>query len=120
VAWPLVVLTVGCVFRRPIGNALVRLRKVRATSKGVELVLDSLERKGQLPVGSRAELSGLSAHDIWALDSFANGRITTLVAQLNPAQRVAARALRDAGLLTLTGDGPAEPVNNFETLTVGI
>ena len=106
VTWPIVVLTVFLVFRSSIKGLLARLLKIKASSKGVELVLEELEKEGQLPIGSRTELAGLSAHEIWALDDFTNQRIAVSVSQMKPAQRVAARTLRDAGLLTVQGEGP--------------
>ena len=107
-AWPIVALVIACIFRRPITELLSRVRQIKA--KGVELILDRLEKEGQLPVGARAELSGLSAHDIWALNDFATKRITAMPIEMKPAQRVAARTLLDAGLLTLRGEGAARQV----------
>ena len=69
VAWPLAVVVLACLFRSTIKSLLSRVREIKAT--GVELLLHQLEEQGQLPVGGRAELHGLTSHDIWALESFA-------------------------------------------------
>jgi len=106
VAWPLVVLVIVYMFRATIKSLLSRVREIKAT--GVELLLHQLEQQGQLPVGGRAELQGLTAHDIWALDSFASGLKQT--AAMNNPQRVAARTLLDAGLLVLKGSGEQREV----------
>jgi hypothetical protein len=101
-AWPIVTLIIAGMFRRPLSTLISRAREIRASSKGIELILEQLEKKGQLPLGSRFELSGLSAHDIWALDDFAANKILPI----KPAQRVIARTLADAGLLEISGEGP--------------
>jgi hypothetical protein len=63
-------------------------------------------------VSSRGELSGLSSHDIWALDSFANreNKVPKEVGLMNAPQRVAARTLLDLNLLTLVGEGASRHV----------
>jgi hypothetical protein len=94
----------------PLEKGTFRLRSVKAGSTGIELVLDHLEQEAQLSQSARVELSGLTSHDIWALDDFASKRITTKVADMKPAQRVAARALTDHGLLTIAGDGESRAV----------
>jgi hypothetical protein len=104
------IVVVALIFRRPIGDAIGRIHKFKATSRGIELILAELEQQTQLPVGSRAELSGLSAHDVWALNDFANGRIPLLVDKMNLQQRVAARTLLDLHLLTISGDGAGRQV----------
>src|SRR3972149_6343131 len=110
IAWPIVVLIVICIFRRPISDVFSRILKVRASSKGIELVLEKLEKEGQLPVGARAELAGLSGNDVWALDDLANNRIATRISEMKPAQRVIARTLVDSGLLMVSGEGPNRQV----------
>ena len=100
-AWPLAVLAIDLLFRSRIESLLSRVRQIKAT--GVELLLNQLEQQGQLPVAGRAELQGLTAHDIWALDNFATSAIPTKTAAMNIQQRVAARTLLDAGLLVLKG-----------------
>ena len=105
VAWPSVVLIVLAAFYCPLKRVLERVLQVRAGSKGIELVLDELNKEGKLPFGSRKELSGLSAHDIWALDTFANAPPPILVSRLKVPQRVAARTLSEASLFTVEGDG---------------
>ena len=65
----------------------------------VELVLDRLESKAQLPVTARAELSGLTSHDIWALSSFQKG--ATNILAMSPAQKVAVKTLAELGLLSI-------------------
>ena len=95
-------------FRRPIIDLFTRVREFEA--KGVRLILNRLEMEGQLPAGSRAELMGLSANDIWALDDFAAKKITTMLVEMKPSQRVAARTLLDAGLLTVRGEGAGRHV----------
>jgi hypothetical protein len=93
-------------FRGSITRDLIaRVRALKVTSKSVELVLNELEKQGSLPVSSRAELEGLSSHDIWALSSFAEKEVPTEVDKMRPAQRVAARTLLDVNLLTLVGGG---------------
>ena len=101
-AWPSVVLIIAYLFRSAITALVSRVRQIKAT--GVELVLQQLEQQGQLPIGARSELQGLSAHDIWALDSFAEKKVPLKPALMNNMQRVAARTLVDAGLLTLKGE----------------
>ncbi len=109
VMWPVVVLTVFLLFRRPLNELLARVLRIKAGSKGVDLILRELEREQQLPFGSRSELAGLTAHDIWALDSFADKAMPPGT-DLTPAQRVAARTLRDVGLITIEGEGAARKV----------
>jgi hypothetical protein len=89
----------------PLEDLIPRLHTLKATSKGVELVLEKLEQQAPQASGSRTELSGLSSHDIWALDTFANQKISLIVDQMNPAQRVAARTLADFKLLTIISEG---------------
>lgn len=101
IAWPIVVLVIALCFRQIIKDVFKRVQKVIANSKGVELILDQLEKQGQLPFGSRSELSGLTSHDIWALDEFARNKITTTVSKMNLAQKVAARSLMDVNLLEI-------------------
>ena len=103
IAWPLVVLIVLLTLHSPIKHALDRLLQVRASSKGIELVLDKLDKEGKLPFGARKELSGLSYHDIWALHSFANASSPVRVKEMKTPQRVAARTLSEAGLLSIEG-----------------
>jgi hypothetical protein len=110
VSWPIAVIVLAILFRRAIRDLIRRTRTIKATSAGVELVLNELEKEGPLPMSSRAELSGLSSHDIWALDSFAKGEVTTKVDQMRPAQRVAARTLVDVKLLTLVGENSNKEV----------
>ena len=107
-AWPVMVLVIACMFRRPIIDLFTRVREFEA--KSVRLILNRLEMEGQLPAGSRAELMGLSANDIWALDDFAAKKITTMLVEMKPSQRVAARTLLDAGLLTVRGEGAGRHV----------
>lgn len=109
-SWPVAVLLLAFLFREAISGLIGRIHKLKASSKGVELVLHKMEKEGQLSVSSRAELAGLSSHDIWALDSFAQGKIITKVDQMSPAQRVAARTLLDLNLLALFGEGPNRQV----------
>jgi len=104
IAWPVVVLIVLTAFYCPIKRALGRVLQVRAGSKGIELVLEELNKEGKLPFGSRKELTGLTAHDIWALDTFANAAMPLLVNTLKVPQRVAARTLYEAGLLLVEGN----------------
>jgi hypothetical protein len=101
ISWPVAVLIVLGIFCVPIWRAVARLQTLKATSKGVELVLE----QAQLSATSRAELSGLSPHDIWALDDFSTGSIPVVVSQMKLSQRVAARALLDLHLLTIEGSG---------------
>jgi hypothetical protein len=103
IAWPAITLVIALMFRRAILDLLPRIRTLEA--KGLKLILDRLEKEGQLPVGGRAELSGLSSHDIWALHSFAQKEIPVTIVAMKPMQRVAARTLYDAGLLTVRGEG---------------
>jgi hypothetical protein len=117
ISWPIAVLVLAILFRRPIRDLVTRVRTLKATSTGVELVLNELEKEGLLPVSSRAELSGLSSHDIWALDSFARGEVTTKVDQMRLAQRVAARTLLDVKLLTLVGEGLGQTGDCFSART---
>lgn len=105
VAWPLVVLIILFLFREPLKDLLSRVQQLKGTSSGLELVLDRLDKGGQLPFGSRKELAGLTAHDIWALETFIDENKNEPVDKMKPAQRVAVRTLCDAKLLALTGDG---------------
>jgi hypothetical protein len=109
-SWPVAILVLAFLFRESIGSLIGRIHKLKATSKGVELVLHKMEKDGQLSASSRAELAGLSSHDVWALDSFEGKKIPTEVDRMNPAQRVAARTLLDLNLLTLVGEGPNRQV----------
>ena len=105
IAWPFVALILIWAFRKALSELLARVLQLKASSSGIELILDRLEKEGQLPFGSRSELAGLTAHDIWALESFSNGQISPVVEKLNTAQRVAVRTLCDAKLLAITGEG---------------
>jgi hypothetical protein len=99
--WPsMTVIVLGALLCFTTLNDLIpRIRKVKF--KEMEVVLAEMP----LPSNLRDELSGLSAHDIWALDSFARGEIDTSVVNLKPAQRVAARMLVDFKLVSITGEG---------------
>ena len=105
IAWPSVSVVMLFLFRQQIAVLFSRVTHIRASSKGVELLLQSLEQEGRLPFGSRTELSGLTSHDIWALADFGSNNIPTQVSKMVLAQRVAARSLKDAGLLELEGEG---------------
>jgi hypothetical protein len=105
VSWPLAIVAIVVVFHVPLGEVIRRLHKVKANLKGVELVLEKLEKDVHLSVGARVELSGLSSNDIWALESFASQAIPPSVNGLNAPQRVAARTLFDAGLISVDGIG---------------
>jgi hypothetical protein len=83
----------------PLVEMMPRIRKVRM--KAFKIVLDEMD----LPPDLRKELDGLSAHDIWALDSLAKRVSSNAVADLGAPRRVATRMLLDFGLVTLTGDG---------------
>lgn len=90
----------------PLGDLLSRIHK--AKYKDFELILDVLN----LPPRLRKELSGLSPHDIWALNDFADGtRVTLFVDKMKPAQRVAARMLVELELLTIEYDGTEKKVS---------
>jgi hypothetical protein len=101
IAWPIVVLIIALCFRKIIKDIFSRVQKVVANSKGIELILDQLEKERKLPFGAREELSGLTSHDIWALDEFARNKITTIISDMNLAQKVAARSLMDVNLLVI-------------------
>jgi hypothetical protein len=102
----LVLILAGVLFLfLPLTDILSRLHKFRAGTKEIELVLFKLEQETPLSAVTRAELSGLSAHDIWALDSFAKEPINTPIENLTAAQRVAGRTLVDLNLLTIVGEG---------------
>jgi hypothetical protein len=88
----------------PIIGLISRVHKVKF--KEMEVILDDMV----LPPKLRAELSGLSSHDIWALDSFENAH-STLIDSMKPAQRVAARMLVDFKLLSITGEGAERKVS---------
>lgn len=105
VAWPAVVLIILYSFREALRDLISRVQQVKGSSSGLELVLDRLDKDGQLPFGSRKELAGLTAHDIWALETFADEKRNEPVDKMKPAQRVAVRTLCDAKLLAFTGDG---------------
>ena len=104
--WPsITVIVIGALFCfTPLTDLIPRLRKVKF--KETEVVLAEMA----LPPRLRDELSGLSAHDIWALDSFAGGEIETSVVKLKAAQRVAARMIVDFKLLSITGEGSDKKV----------
>ena len=59
-------------------------------------------------------MDGLSAHDIWALDSFAKEQGGNAVDSLGAPRRVAARMLLDFGLVTVGGEGVNKKVNVTE------
>lgn len=109
-SWPITILVLALLFQKSVRELVERVHTIKATSKGVEMLMNKLEKEGQLPLSSRAELSGLSANDIWALNDFASEKITTCVDQMTPMQRVAARTLLDSKLLAVTGEGPARKV----------
>ncbi|MGA8729895.1 MAG: hypothetical protein WB608_14175 [Terracidiphilus sp.] len=104
--WPsaALILIGGLFVFTPLTDLVTRIHKVKF--KEMEVVLDDMV----LPPKLRAELSGLSSHDIWALDSFANG-IGVVVESMKPAQRVAARMLVDFRLLSVAGEGPDRKVS---------
>jgi hypothetical protein len=105
IAWPLVIIVIILMFRRQIFYLFERLSRVKAYT--VEMIFENMEKKGELTPTSRSDLSGLSAHDIWALNDFAEKKISVPVEviKMNAAQRVAARTLVDAGLLHILGEG---------------
>ena len=72
--------------------------------------MDTLEKQVQIPVNARADLAGLSSHDIWALNDFVTNKIKNKVSDLNPARRVAARVLVDLDLLVVVGEGAEREV----------
>ena len=45
----------------------------------IEFLIAEVAEKKQLPVSARAELSGLSANEIWALNDFSIGNTAVLV-----------------------------------------
>jgi hypothetical protein len=89
----------------PLVALMPRVRQLKV--KGVKLILDEMPLS---PV-ARKELSGLSAHDIWALESVESGTTTNVISKMNAAQRVAARMLVDFQLLTIAGEGSTERVD---------
>jgi hypothetical protein len=89
----------------PLAELMPRLRQVKF--KGIKVILSELN----LPTIARKELDGLSAHDIWALDSFERAQITKETKQMNASQRVAARMLIDFKLMNVTGEGPNQQVD---------
>ncbi len=102
-AWPAVALVIALVYRRAIVGLFSRTTTAKIHSKGIELILDSMERQGQLPFGARTELLGLTSHDIWALHDLGNAVVQTKVAKMNVAQKVAARTLIYNALLVIEG-----------------
>jgi len=54
-----------------------RLGQVKVSA--VEFLIAEVAEKKQLPLSARAELSGLSANEIWALNDFSIGNIAVLV-----------------------------------------
>jgi hypothetical protein len=112
IAWPAVILGLAFMLRKPIVGLLPRIRSVEGL--GIKLILDQVEKEGQLPFGSRAELSGLTPHDIWALHSFEQKEIPVEVVKMRPMQRVAARTLYDAGLLSIHGEDTGRHVELTE------
>jgi len=103
--WPITVLIVVFMFKKNITDLFTRISKIKSPPLGIELMLDELETRRILPFGARRELSGLTSHDIWALDEFGRGAINVLLTKMNVPQRVAARTLIDAKLLTIDGAG---------------
>jgi len=103
VAWPVVVLAIFLMLRSSITGLLARVKRLKAGAAGVDLLVERLQKEDPTVFAGRPELSGLTSHDVWALDSFASQ--TLVVTKLTPAQRVAARSLLDAGLLTIRSSG---------------
>lgn len=103
VAWPIVVLAIFLMLRSSINGLLARVKRLKAGATGVDLLLERLQKQDPAAFAARPELSGLTSHDIWALDSFASNKL--VVKTLTAAQRVAARSLLEAGLVAMTATG---------------
>ena len=99
IAWPITILILAWSFRGLIARIMARVSSLKATPTSIELILEKMEREGQISSPGRAELTRLESYDIWALDTFAKSPVG--IQQLNPAQRVAARTLIDRGLLSV-------------------
>jgi hypothetical protein len=85
----------------PLGEIVRRLSSLKASTSGVELVLQNLS------VDARQDLAGLSGHDIWAL----NDLVTTTeqypvtVDGLPVPHRVMVRTFLDLNLMVVVGEG---------------
>ena len=75
--WPIAILNLAICFRRALLDLVNRLRQVKVSA--VEFLIAEVAEKKQLPVSARAERSGLSANEIWALNDFSIGNIAVLV-----------------------------------------
>jgi hypothetical protein len=89
----------------PLDALASRIQSLKVGSRGVELILEKLTEQVRLSPNQRMDLAGLSAHDIWALESFAKATIKTRIVEMTTPQRVAARTLVDLKLLDIVGEG---------------
>lgn len=67
-----------------------------------KFLLPRLEAKTFLSKIQRKEVLGLTAHDIWALESFVKDPKKTVVANLPTASKVAAKSFSEMGILEIS------------------
>jgi hypothetical protein len=104
-AWPITTLIIALLFRKPVLDLLSRAKSANLSTKGVELVLNTMESKGQITFGARGELSGMTSHDIWALHDLARKPGFNVISKMGVPNKVAARTLIDYGLLYVDDSG---------------
>lgn len=71
----------------------------------MKLVISKALEDESLGKEQRVRLKGLTAHDIWALDSFSRGKKReNRINEMNPASKVMAQSLIEAGILEKKGE----------------
>lgn len=90
-----------CLCILPLTQIMRRLASLKAGTTGVELVLDKLS------TDAREDLSGLSGHDIWALDDLVaeTQKYPVTVDGLATPNRVMVRTFLDLNLLVIVPQG---------------
>lgn len=102
-AWPLTVILVLLILKKEVFGFL-KDRNISYTTKEGELVLSLMKNKESLLKLQRDEIKGLTANEIWALQTFRDSPDKCKFSEMRGASKVMAKVLLEAGMLENKGD----------------
>lgn len=104
ISWPLAAFIVLIYYKKSVFDWFSK-RNVKVTASGMEMVISKVEETHQLSLAQQKELQGLSAHDIWALETFSVSQSKSIISdKMPPASKVIAKTFLDAGILIRDGN----------------
>jgi len=111
-AWPSVVLITVLVFGGRLIKLITDFSHVEVKSKAIQITLKRLAQEYNVPKTQIQKLSGLSGHDLWALEAFVKPPNDTYkyVKYFNAQRRAIVHSFLEMGLLEMVGEGDTKYV----------